>query len=321
MLRTPVCDLLGIEVPIVQAGMGPLTSAELVAAVSNAGGLGILGALLRPADALRSEIRRIRELTDRPFGVNHVILFLDPAALEVTLEEQVPVLSLFWGDAAPYVPRAHAAGAKVIHQVTTAAEAASAAAAGVDVVVAQGSEAGGHVGSVGLMPLLPRVVDAVSPIPVLAAGGIADGRGLAAALALGAEGVLMGTRFLATPEAPCPAAWKQAILAASEADTVCSPVFDHAIGMPWPGAELRAIRNRFLEEWMGRDEEAAREAARLAPMLMQALQAGDMETFPPMAGQTCGLIQALTPAAQVVRDVASEAEATLRRLSQRFVDR
>jgi NAD(P)H-dependent flavin oxidoreductase YrpB (nitropropane dioxygenase family) len=165
------------------------------------------------------------------------------------------------------------------------------------------------------------VVDAVSPIPVLAAGGIADGRGLAAALALGAEGVLMGTRFLATPEAPCPAAWKQAILAASEADTVCSPVFDHAIGMPWPGAELRAIRNRFLEEWMGRDEEAAREAARLAPMLMQALQAGDMETFPPMAGQTCGLIQALTPAAQVVRDVASEAEATLRRLSQRFVDR
>jgi NAD(P)H-dependent flavin oxidoreductase YrpB (nitropropane dioxygenase family) len=181
-LHTPVCDRLGIDVPIVQAGMSTFTSAALVAAVSNAGGLGILGALLRPVPELRDEIRRIRALTDRPFGVNHVIAHLDPAALDVTFEERVPILSLAWGDPAPLVARAHAAGMRVVHQVPTAAEAARAAAAGVDVIVGQGTDGGGHVGFVGTLPLLPAVVDAAAGVPVLAAGGIADGRGLAAAL-------------------------------------------------------------------------------------------------------------------------------------------
>jgi nitronate monooxygenase len=126
----------------------------------------------------------------------------------------------------------------------------------------------------------------------------------------------MGTRFLATPEAPCPPAWKQAILAATEADTVRSAVFDRVIGEEWPGAELRAIRNRFLDEWAGREEEAALEAARLGEMLMRAFGAGDMEIFPPMAGQGCGLIHNLTPAGQVVREVVAQARETLRRLSQ-----
>jgi NAD(P)H-dependent flavin oxidoreductase YrpB (nitropropane dioxygenase family) len=252
-LRTSVCELLGIDVPVVQAGMGPLTSAELVAAVSNAGGLGILGAVLRPADALRAEIHRIRELTDRPFGVNHVLALLDAEAMEVTLDERVPVLSTSWGDIGPYVTRAHDLGMKMIHQVVTASQAAQAAEAGADVVIAQGTDGGGHVGAVGTMPLVPRAVDASAPVPVLAAGGIVDGRGLAAALALGAQGVLMGTRFLATAEAPCPPAWQQAILAANESDTVRSTLFDDAIGMPVPGSEVRAIRNRFQDEWIGRE--------------------------------------------------------------------
>lgn len=159
-MRTRVCDLLGIEAPIAQAGMSTFTSAELVAAVSNAGGLGILGALLRPPDELRAEIRHIRTLTTRPFGVNHVIAHLDPSALATTFEEHVPVLSLAWGDPAPLVARAHAAGMRVVHQVPTAAEAAHAATAGVDVIVGQGTDGGGHVGFVGTLPLLPAVVDA-----------------------------------------------------------------------------------------------------------------------------------------------------------------
>ena len=141
-LRTRVCDALGIDVPILQAGMSTFTSAELVAAVSNAGGLGILGALLRPVDELRAEIHRIRARTTRPFGVNHVIAHLDPTALDVTFEERVPVLSLAWGDPAPLTARAHAAGVRVVHQVATVADAAQAAAAGVDVIVGQGTDGG-----------------------------------------------------------------------------------------------------------------------------------------------------------------------------------
>lgn len=316
MLRTPVCDVLGIDVPIVQAGMSTFTSAELVAAVSNAGGLGILGALLRPVDQLRDEIRRIRTLTDRPFGVNHVIAHLDPAALDVTFAERVPILSLAWGDPAPLVVRAHAAGMRVVHQVPTAVAAAQAAAAGVDVIVGQGTDGGGHVGFVGTLPLLPAVVDAAGGVPVLAAGGIADGRGLVAALALGADGVLMGTRFLATPEAPIPDAWRRTIVDADESTTVRTAAFDRAVAMTWPGAEVRAIRNAFLTTWAERPDAAGAHAGELAPQLFGALAAGDFATFPPMAGQSCGLVREILPAAEVVRRTIAEAEATLRRLAR-----
>ena len=284
MLRTRAVEVLSIDAPIVQAGMAIFTSAELVAAVSNAGGLGILGALLRPVDQLRDGIRRIRSLTSRPFGVNHVLAQLDRAALEVTFEERVPVLSLAWGDSASLVARAHAAGMRIVHQVPTAAEAAHAAAVGVDVIVGQGTDGGGHVGFVGTLPLLPAVVDAANGVPVLAAGGIADGRGLAAALALGADGVLMGTRFLATPEAPIADRWRQVIVRAAESTTIRTSAFDRAISMQWPGAEVRAIRNLFLTDWADRPEEAGRRAAELGPRLFQALAEGDMDTFPPDGG-------------------------------------
>jgi len=316
VLHTRVCDVLGIAVPILQAGMSTFTSAELVAAVSNAGGLGILGALLRPVDQLRDEIRRIRTLTSRPFGVNHVIAHLDPAALDVTFEERVPILSLAWGDPAPLVARAHAAGLRVVHQVPTAAEAARAAAAGVDVIIGQGTDGGGHVGLVGTLPLLPTVVDAARGTPVLAAGGIADGRGLAAALALGADGVLMGTRFLATIEAPIPDTWKRTIVDSDESTTVRTAAFDRAVAMPWPGAEVRAIRNAFLAEWAERPDDAAAHAGELGPALFGALAAGDFVTFPPMAGQSCGLVHEVLPAGDVVRRTIAECEAALGRLAR-----
>lgn len=315
-MRTRACDVLGIDVPVLQAGMSTFTSAELVAAVSNAGGLGILGALLRPVDELRAEIRRTRTLTDRPFGVNHVLVHLDPTALDVTFEERVPVVSTSWGDPTDVVVRAHAAGMRVVHQVPTAAEAARAAAAGVDVIVGQGTDGGGHVGFVGTMPLVPAVVDAAAGVPVLAAGGIVDGRGLAAALALGAEGVLMGTRFLATPEAPIPERWRQLIVSSDESTTVRTAAFDRAFATPWPGAEVRAIRNLFLTDWAERPDEAAANAAELGPRLFQALATGDLDVFPPMAGQGCGLITDVLPAAEVVQRTIAEAEIALRRASR-----
>lgn len=315
MLHTRACTVLGIGTPVVQAGMSSFTSPELVAAVSNAGGLGILGALLRPAARLRDDLVRIRALTDRPFGVNHVLAHLDPEALEITLASRVPVISTAWGDPAPVVARAHAAGVRVLHQVATAAEASRAAAAGVDVIVAQGTDGGGHVGFVGTLPLVPAAVDAARGVPVLAAGGIADGRGLAAALALGADGVLMGTRFLATHEAPIPERWKRVIVETPESETIRSGAFDRVVEMDWPGAEVRAIRNLFLAEWSDRPDHAAARAAELAPRLMQSLASGDMQQFPPMAGQGCGIIGDVVSAAEVVRRVAAEAGAVLDRLA------
>jgi NAD(P)H-dependent flavin oxidoreductase YrpB (nitropropane dioxygenase family) len=205
---------------------------------------------------------------------------------------------------------------RVVHQVPTAAEAAHAAAVGVDVIVGQGTDGGGHVGFVGTLPLLPAVVDAARGVPVLAAGGIVDGRGLAAALALGADGVLMGTRFLAAAETPIPARWKELIVASDETATLRSASFDRAVAMPWPGAEVRAIRNRFLDEWGERPDDAGRRAAELGPLVMQALAAADLEIFPPMAGQGCGLIASIEPAGDLVSRTVREAEAILRRLSR-----
>src|SRR5579864_8533259 len=187
-MHTPVCDLLGIDVPIVQAGMARCTTPELVAAVSNAGGLGIIAGRGMTADQLRHEIRRVRELTSRPFGVNHIVCLVDRAALDVTLAQRVPVLSLSWGLAADVTYQAHEAGLKVVHMVSTPEEAGQVSSDGADVIVAQGTEGGGHVGQMATLALVPQVVDVVGTVPVLAAGGIADGRGLAAMLMLGAQG-------------------------------------------------------------------------------------------------------------------------------------
>src|SRR5262245_36700394 len=210
-MKTALCHMLGIEYPIVAAPMGPdLTGPEMVAAVSNAGGLGILQAQFCAAPLFREEIHRVRALTDKPFGVNLLLHLRVEDHVAVCLEERVPVLSLFWGDPTPYVEPAHAAGVKVFHQVGSVPDAQRAAAAGVDVIIAQGVEAGGHVaGEVSTLALVPRIVDAVSSRPVAAAGGIADGRGLVAILALGAQAAVLGTRFLASSESRAHPHYKQ----------------------------------------------------------------------------------------------------------------
>ena len=245
MISTRLTQKLGIRHPIIQAGMGGVARAELVAAVSNAGGLGMLGMVRMTPDFIRDQIQKTRALTKHPFGVN-LIQPVAPASgfesqLEVCIEERVPVVSLFWSDPAPFVQRCHAAGIVVMLQVGSAEEASRAAAAGVDIIVAQGVEAGGHVrGQVGLVPLLPTVVEAVTPVPVIAAGGIVDGRGLAAALALGADGVWVGTRFVASEESEAHADYKKRLLAASQADAIYTEIFH--VGWP-PNSPHRVLRN------------------------------------------------------------------------------
>src|ERR671933_1322740 len=222
VLRTPMCDVLGIEIPIMQAAIWPATAPELVAAVSVAGGLGSIGSVFEPAESVQRQIARVRELTHRPFAVNHVVPLLDEEAFEATLEAKPAVISLALGDPGDLVERAHAAGATVIHQVHTVGQARRVAELGVDAIIAQGSEAGGQgmALGVGSMALIPQVAEAVDPIPVLAAGGVADGRGLAAALVLGAQGANVGTRFLASEEATADDGWKRMILGAEAEDAV-----------------------------------------------------------------------------------------------------
>jgi NAD(P)H-dependent flavin oxidoreductase YrpB (nitropropane dioxygenase family) len=306
-LQTPVCDLLGIQLPICQAGMSSYTTPELVAAVSNAGGLGIIGGLSREPDELREEIRKVRELTSRPFGVNHVVSQLDPDAIDVTIELRVPVLSLAWGKAGEIVRRAHDAGMKVIHQVNTPEEAGRAAADGADVIAAQGGEGGGHVGAMSTLALVPQVVDVVNGVPVLAAGGIADGRGLAAVLMLGAQGALIGTRFLATPEARGRGHSKDVILNALGSQTVASKFFDDVLGLRWPGALVRSIRNPLLDRWAQRQQDWALAADQIRPSLEAALAAGDFV----LAGESAGLIHDIVPAGELVARIAREAETLL----------
>jgi enoyl-[acyl-carrier protein] reductase II len=306
-LQTPICDLLGIQLPIFQAGMSSYTTPELVAAVSNAGGLGIIGGLSREPDELREEIRKVRELTSRPFGVNHVVSQLDPDAIDVTIELRVPVISLAWGKAGEIVRRAHDAGMKVIHQVNTPEEAGRAASDGADVIVAQGGEGGGHVGAMSTLAVVPQVVDVVNGVPVLAAGGIADGRGLAAVLMLGAQGALIGTRFLATPEARGRGHSKDVILNALGSQTVASKFFDDVLGLRWPGALVRSIRNPLLDRWAQRQQDWALAADQIRPSLEAALAAGDFV----LAGESAGLIHDIVPASELVARIAREAEALL----------
>lgn len=325
-LHTPLCRLLGIDWPVFCAPMGFVTGAGLAAAVSEAGGLGILSFNRNPPERLRSEIRRVRELTGRPFGVNMLLPANVDAHVAVCLEEKVPLLSLFWGDPAPFVEPAHRAGVKVIHQVGSVAEARAAADAGVDIVIAQGVEAGGHVrGTVSTMALVPRVVDAVAPLPVVAAGGISDARGLAAALALGAQGAAFGTRFLASAEALTHPEYQRRILDASEEDTVRSTLF----GYSWPNAPHRTLRTPFVEEWLGQ-EARGNEARPDEPVIGETRIGGEtvavrrFMSYTPSrdtsghiasmalyAGQGVGLVREVKPAGDIVRELAAGAQAIL----------
>ena len=366
-LRTALCDLLGIRYPILQSGMGGVAGPDLVAEVSRAGGLGILAGLRLSRDQLREGIRRVRELTDRPFGVNlwlHTAIRppADPArlpaetvqqvqgtldgfrrelglpsraarpepvpdvideAFEVILEERVPVWSIGLGKPArDMVARCHERDIKIIAMAATVDDARELAATGVDAVVAQGSEAGGHrstwvkpasreAAQVGALALVPQIVETVS-VPVIAAGGIADGRGIVAALALGAVGVLLGTRFVATRDSAAAEFWKKALLEQGSDATTVTDAFT--------GLYARTLRSAFTEGY-------AASGAPVLPALLQSSAAQDIyvaatrqqnrEYFPMHAGQSVGLVHDLPGAAEVVQSLVREARAALRALNER----
>ena len=315
MLRTRLCDLIGIEFPIIQAGMTVHTSPKLVAAVSNAGALGSLGAWQRPAEVLKQDLAAIRDATDRPFAVNHVVPAVDEAGFDLTLETGPAVISFALDDPGDLVKRAHDAGSLVTHQVTTAAQAARAAEDGVDVIIAQGGEAGGFGGTVAGLVLIPAVVDAVSPIPVVAAGGIADGRGLAAALVLGGVGVSLGTRFLASAEAPVSPGWKNAIVkAAAEEWTQVEFVNDinPVPGVTGYGTRVRVRRTPFTDTWEQRRDEIRRDRHRVVTEITAATEDGTLHELLVVAGQSAGLIRDIAPVADIIRAIVADAEQALR---------
>lgn len=331
-LSTPLCDALGLRHPLVQAPIGSATCPELAAAVSEAGALGTLAVTWRSLDATREVVARTRDLTDRPFAVN---LVLDPATTHAPTDEHLAacldagaeVVSLSFGDPAPHVAQVHDADATLLATVGSADEARSAVDAGVDVVVAQGWEAGGHVQSeVATMPLVPRVADAVD-VPVVAAGGIADGRGVAAALALGADGAWLGTRFVATAEAAVEPDYRERVVAAAETDTVYSELFDGG----WPGTPHRVVRNSTVDAWEAagrpapgdRPGEGDRIGAypdgspieRYGDDLPVAGATGDLEAMALYAGQSAGITDGVVPAAELVAELADETAGAIERLN------
>jgi NAD(P)H-dependent flavin oxidoreductase YrpB (nitropropane dioxygenase family) len=316
VIRTPVCDLLGIRHPIALGGMAGSTSVPLVAAVSNAGGLGTLGIARTAPEQIPRDIGAIREATANPFGVNFLLFLAREPALEAAFAARPPVFSAAWAraeqDLQALFGRAHDAGSVVMYMAGTVPEALRAKAAGADVIVAQGTEGGGHVGWMATMAVLPMIVDAVGATPVLAAGGIADGRGLAAALALGAQGVLLGTRFLATRESPLHPNFKQAVLDSDGHDTVLTEIPDVARGDVWPGAMARSRRNAFIERWAGREWELRARQAEAAAALRQAAETGDAANASLLIGQDAGLIRDIPPAGDLVERIVAEAESLLR---------
>lgn len=308
MIRTPLCELLGIEHPIVQGGMAWAATAELAAAVSNAGGLGIVAAGNASAEIVRAELKRAKELTDRPFGAN-VPVFTDGVeeCLQVFIDEAVSVVTVGGGNAGPYLKPLQRAGIFVIPVVSSVALAQRLARQGVQALIAEGMESGGHVGDVGTLPLVPQIVDAVK-IPVIAAGGIADGRGLAAALALGAQAIQMGTRFICTTECPAHPNYKTRIVQAHDRATlVTGGVYGHPV---------RSIRGPFVRrlaelEARGLSQE---EFLRLgAGTLRAAMVDGDVEGGSVMAGQSCGLISDVAPVKEIIDRIMVEAEEAMRR--------
>jgi len=316
MIHTRICDLLGIEHPIISAPMsGGIAGAELVAAVSEAGGFGLIGAMTTGGpDWLRAQVRKVRELTSKPFGVGFISSFpgLDEF-VQVALEERVTAVSHSFADPTPYVSPAHAAGVKVLAQVQTVAQAATAAQAGVDALVAQGTEAGGHTGHSGTLPLVVAVVDVAGTIPVLAAGGIADSRGLAAVLMLGAEGAWMGTRFYASRESGGGAWEKERMVEAGTDDTVQTRIYDLTLGLPFPSTiGDRVLHNDYTATWHGRDEEVIAHRQELREQVIAAMKEGNAHIAAVRAGNAVGLIHSIESAGDILRQPVAEAERILR---------
>jgi NAD(P)H-dependent flavin oxidoreductase YrpB (nitropropane dioxygenase family) len=291
------------------------TNGELAAAVSMAGGLGVIGASFVPPEDIAGMIDRVRAMTDKPIGIN-LLLHATEERVDEILDYNPAVFSTAWSrddqDLREIFARAHGRGAKVMHMVPTLHDAERAAEAGADVIVAQGTEGGGHVGLMGTAVIVRQVANAVAPIPVLAAGGLVDGAGLVAALALGASGVLLGTRFLATDEAPVEQYVKNAILRSNGEDTVVTTVGDTLTGRDWPGAYARVARTRFVERWLGREPELRKNRTGAWQALEAADEAGDSDNALMWFGQSAGLVERIVPAGEVVREIMRDAEEILR---------
>src|SRR5277367_5189130 len=316
MLKTALCDVLGIDVPIILAPMGTCTSAAFGAAISNEGGLGGIGSLFRSTAAVKRDIDTIRRLTTRPFAINHIPQALDAEVFRYTLDARPPVISFALDDPGDMVRQAHDVGSRVMLQVTTVAQAVRAAERGVDIIIAQGGESGGYCGDVSTMALVPQVVDAVSPIPVVASGGIFDGRGIAAAMMLGASGLNLGTRFIASTEAPAPIEWKQAITAAQSEDAIKVDVLNDISPLPGTagfGTVLRSLHTAFLDEWSAKREKARRERDRLRGQIVSTTQAGRQHECLLTAGQTVGGIDEILSVGEIMRRLMAETEAVLSR--------
>ena len=303
MIKTQICDLLGIKYPIIQGGMAWVATAELAAAVSNAGGLGIIGCGAAPRDVIKNEISKIKKLTSKPFGVNVMLLspFVDEI-IELLCEEKVPVVTTGAGNPGKYMSKFKEIGTKVIPVVPSVALGKRMEKIGADAIIVEGTEAGGHIGELTTMSLVPQVVDQVN-IPVIAAGGIADGRALIAALALGAKGVQIGTRFVCTDECQVHRNNKYAIIKSSDRDAV---VTGRSTRHP-----VRSLRNKFTKnllelEKQNTDLETIEKFG--VGMLRNAVINGDVENGSVMAGQISGLIKDIKSCEAVIQDIMKEAE-------------
>jgi nitronate monooxygenase len=336
-LRTSLCDELGIRYPIFSAGIGHAAGPELVAAVSNAGGFGVLGASGMAPDEMGRRIQRIRELTKLPFGVNIIIEETEEGdrawlldAVAAAGAHGAAAVVLFWGDPSPYVQTAHRDRVKVFIQVGSVDEAVHAAESGVDAVIAQGIEAGGHVrGTTSIWELLPATIEAVKPLPVLASGGIGDGAGLWRALQMGAQGVSLGTRFVASDECWVHLAYKQRIVQSTAADTVYNELYD----VWWPHAPHRTLRNKTFHEWdaAGRPPPGQRpgEGTSIGKRRMSSGEVvdwpryaigtappdfeGDIDYAPMWAGESCSVVNDIKPAGEIIRDIVRDAQASMAR--------
>ncbi|MCW2896260.1 MAG: putative dioxygenase [Actinomycetia bacterium] len=314
-LRTAFTELLGLRYPIALAPMGLAAGGALAAAVSNAGGLGLLGGGNGDRDWLARELPIVTNGTRGPWGVGFLSWAVDRGTVELALESGPSAVMLSFGDPRSLAEPVRASGARLIIQVTTLDEARQATDLGADVIVAQGTEAGGHGARRGWSTLafVPVVVDLAAPVPVLAAGGIADGRGVAAALALGAAGALVGTRLLATAEALADPAAKKAIVDGSGADTERSAVLDIARGSRWPREYTgRTIAHPFLDEWRDREDELAA-SPRAKSDYQRGVTSGALPPKPVWASQAIDLITGLPPAADVVTTLSAQAEDALAR--------
>lgn len=305
-MKTRLTELLGIQYPIIQGGMAWVAEYHLAAAVSNAGGIGLIGAASAPPEVVREQVRKCKELTDKPFGVN--VMLLNPNAEEVAkivVEEGVRVVTTGAGNPAKFMSLWKENGVKVIPVVASVAMARMMERAGADAIVAEGMESGGHIGSITTMALVPQVVDAVS-VPVIAAGGIGDGRGLAAAMMLGAEGVQMGTRFVVAKESIVHSNYKERLIKASDID---SEVTGMSTGHP-----VRSLRNKMTKEYLRLEKEGAdfMELEKLTlGSLRNAVIDGDVVNGTVMAGQIAGMVKQEQSCSEMIQEIMEQAEKLL----------